>query len=707
MTIKANTSFRSSALRALAVAGLLAGGLWLGAQSSQASSGSAEILKPSERHAKISRLATTFFEHSHYRRAKIDDKVSSQILDRYLKVLDGNRLYFTSADINRFEVYRTAMDDFVRTGRVEAVFDIFQTFRTRVRERAEFALATLEFEPNFEEDEEYQFDRSEMPWARDSKELDEIWRKRVKHDLLALRLAEKEGDSARETLSKRYNQVLTRQEQINSDEVFEMFMNAYADTLDPHTNYFSPRNADEYNIQMSLEYFGIGASLQMKDEYVTVMNVIAGGPASVDGNLSVDDRIVGVSQDGEEFTDVVGWRLDDVVQLIRGPRDTVVRLQILPGDGVPGNSEKVLALTRGKVTLENQAAQRDIIEVERPTGKVRLGKIAVPSFYQNYQARVEGKKDYASVTRDVEKHIEALKEEGIDGLIIDLRGNGGGQLGEAVNLTGLFIDSGPIVQLREHNGALRVYRDENKGVAYEGPLVVLVNRFSASASEIFAAAIQDYGRGIVIGQTTFGKGSVQNIYPLDRRTRGDGPRFGQIHLTMGKYYRINGGSTQHRGVVPDIELASAIDASVIGESTRDSALPYDEIKPTRFRDAMHTPLDVNYLNNLHNQRVSADPDYAFLLGDIAITEELRRRDAVSLNEAQRRADRDSIAERRLANVNRWLTAQNLPVVEKLEDFEDDNRPDAQLLETAQILADAITRPLLTKTSPPPDNAATP
>ncbi|MEM6641266.1 MAG: S41 family peptidase, partial [Pseudomonadota bacterium] len=395
------------------------------------------VLAPKEQHAKVSRLATMFFEHEHYRRTKIDDVASSSILDRYIKTLDPNRVYFTANDIQSFEKYRSLMDDFVRTGRVDAIFDIFDVYQTRARTQTEHALALLDENPDFTVDERYYFDREDAAWAADQAELDELWRKRVKHDLLSLVLADKTVEEARDLVRKRYEGRAERNLDFSSDEVFESFMNAYADTLDPHSNYFSPRNADEYNIQMSLQYFGIGASLQIEDEYVTVQEVIAGGPAATDGTLTQKDRIVGVAEGPEgEVVDVVGWRLDDVVELIRGPGDTLVRLQILPAGALPGSATQELPLTRGKVTLENQQAKRDVIDVDRPGGPVKLGVITVPSFYQNYQARAQGDPDYASVTRDVRRHLEAMKKEGIDGVIMDLRNNGGGQLGEAIGLTG-------------------------------------------------------------------------------------------------------------------------------------------------------------------------------------------------------------------------------------------------------------------------------
>ncbi|MBT8098528.1 MAG: PDZ domain-containing protein, partial [Gammaproteobacteria bacterium] len=514
-------------------------------------------LAPLDRHENIGTLVTEFVTKSHYRHAAVDDALSSQVLDRYIEALDNNRMYFLASDIEAFEQFRYKLDDMVGHDPLDPVFDMFEVYRTRVRERLNFALTQLESAPDFSVDESYRFDREEMPWATSSKELDEMWRKRVKNDALSLALAEKEWEEIQEILHKRYARFLKRMDQIKNDDVFETFMNAFAHTLDPHSSYLSPRNSEEYRIQMSLSYFGIGASLQIDDDYVMVINIIPGGPAAMDGKLKPNDRITAVAQGDEEMVDVVGWRLDDVVQLIRGPADTIVRLQIMPAGALPGAEQKVLSLTRNQVKLEEQAAKSEIITVPRDGRDWSIGVIEVPSFYRDYRALSTGDKNYTSTTKDVKRLIGELEEQGIDGLIIDLRDNGGGHLTEATALSGLFIDNGPVVQLRNSNGRIQRLDDPDPvpRVAYNGPLAVLVNRYSASASEIFAAAIQDYARGVIIGQQTFGKGTVQNLYSLDQYVRRpDDEGLGQLTLTIGKYYRVTGESTQHRGVDPDIQL---------------------------------------------------------------------------------------------------------------------------------------------------------
>ncbi len=490
---------------------------------------------------------------------------------------------------------------------------------------------------------------------------------------------------------KRYSRYLKRMEQIKNDDVFETFMNAFAHTLDPHSSYLSPRNSEEYRIQMSLSYFGIGASLQTEDDYVHIVNIIPGGPASVDGSLNPKDKIIGVAQGADgDMIDVIGWRLDDVVDLIRGPADTVVRLQIIPAGALPGHSDKELSLTRGQVRLEEQAAKSEIITVPREGRNWSIGVIDVPSFYRDYRALSNGDKNYTSTTKDVKRLIAELEDQGIDGLVIDLRNNGGGHLTEATALSGLFIDNGPVVQLRNSNRRISRLDDPDPvaRVAYNGPLAVLVNRFSASASEIFAAAIQDYARGVIIGQQTFGKGTVQNLYSLDQYLQAvDDEGFGQLTLTIGKYYRVTGESTQHRGVEPDIDLPSPIDVDEIGESVRGSALPWDTIQTTRFRAG--EPLDdtIHSLTASHSERAKGDPNFQYLAQYVEDDRLSRSRTSVSLSIDARRAEREADLDRALELENERRSALALEPIESLEDIDEDERPDVQLDQAAGIVTD--------------------
>jgi carboxyl-terminal processing protease len=650
-----------------------------------------EPLVPESRHEDIGQLVTQFIQKSHYLHIAVDDDLSSRVMDRYVESMDHNRIYLLAGDLEFFEKYRYQLDDIVRNQPMNPVFDMFSIYRTRVRERFEYALTLLDEQPDLTIDEEYQFDRSEIPWAKTHTELDEIWRLRVKNDALNLALTDKPWEESREVLRKRYTRFLKRMDQLKNDDVFETFMNAFAHTLDPHSSYLSPRNSEEYRIMMSLSYVGIGASLQTEDDYVHIVNIIPGGPASIDGTLEPNDKIIGVAQgiDGA-MVDVIGWRLDDVVDLIRGKADTVVRLQIIPAGTLPGNSERVLNLTRGQVRLEEQAAKSEIINIHREGRDWSIGVIDVPSFYRDYRALSNGDKNYASTTKDVKRLIAELEAEGIDGLILDLRNNGGGHLTEATALSGLFIDNGPVVQLRNANARIRRLDDPDPvaRVAYNGPLAVLVNRFSASASEIFAAAIQDYARGVIIGQETFGKGTVQNLYSLDQYLQPEDDKgFGQLTLTIGKYYRITGESTQHRGVQPDIRLPSSIDAELVGESVRDSALPWDTIATTRFRAGQPLENTIQSLTANHSERAKEDPNFQYLTQFIEDSRETRSRKSVSLNIDTRRIERETQMARGLDLENERRTALMMEPLESLEDLEENDRPDIQLDQAAGIVTD--------------------
>lgn len=651
-----------------------------------------------ERYSKIAREVTQLFRERHYRRAVIDNQLSAAVFDKYLDMLDPNRRYLSERDVAALSRYRLRLDEAVASGDVEPAFRIFNQYRDRASDRLEYALTLLEKEPDFTVDESFRFDRDGLPWAADDAELNELWRKIVKNDALSLVMTEKTWPETQEILSKRYNRVAKRLEQITEDDVFETFMNAYADTLDPHSNYLSPRNSEEFRIQMSLSYEGIGASLQTEDDYVKVMNIIPGGPAAAVGDPRPNDRIVGVGQgpDGE-VVDVIGWRLDDVVQLIRGPGGTIVRLQLLPQSAAPGDKGKLVSLTRGKIQLEQQAAKSEVIPVQSGSESLRVGVITIPSFYRDYEAYARGDKDFRSTTSDVRKLISELGTEGIDGLVIDLRNNGGGNLSEATALTGLFIEKGPLVQLRDASGRIEVLNDPSPDLAYEGPLAVLVNRYSASASEIFAGAIQDYHRGLVIGQQTFGKGTFQHLYDLDRSAlfgrfaKREGPGFGQLTLTTGKYYRVSGESTQHRGVQPDILLPSAIDASEVGESTEKTALPWDRIQPTRYRAA--NPMDeaLGKLQASHLARTSSDPDFQYLIAGIDAYAENRGRNSVSLSLEKRTAERETERAAQLERYNARRKALGLSALESVDDLDEEDEPDPQLDAAASIVADVVAR----------------
>ena len=646
-----------------------------------------QAIQPEKKHEKIGALVERFIERSHYNHTKVDDKLSSLIFSKFIESLDENRSYFTQDEINAFEIYRFKIDDMLGSDAIDPIYDIFNTYRKRASERMEFALALLEKEPDFTLQESFKFDRSDIDWPSTSVELDEIWRKRVKNDALSLILNDKTWDEAKEILTKRYERFSKQLNQINSDDIFETFMNSAVHSLDPHSSYFSPRNSEEYQIQMSLSYFGIGASLSIEDDYVSIVNIIPGGPAAIDGRLKPKDRITGISQgEDKSMTDVIGWRLDDVVRLIRGPENTVVKLQILPGDSNPGETENIIELTREQIKLEESAAKSKIIETQREQEKFKIGVIDIPSFYRDFRALKSGDEEFTSTTSDVKRLLSNLENDNIDALVIDLRNNGGGHLTEATALTGLFIDNGPVVQLRNANGRISRLDDPDPvpRSAYNGPLIVLVNRYSASASEIFAAAIQDYERGIVVGQQTYGKGTVQNLYALDQYVRRNQDELGQLTLTIGKYYRVTGESTQNRGVIPDIELPSYIDIDNTGESSRDTALPWDKIKPSRYKKNKSMEDPINQLRELHTERRKTDPELIFLLKDIEESFLYRKQTTVSLNLNKRISEREEREERKEVIDNLRVKANNND--ETQEESED---RDINLNETAAIATDLV------------------
>jgi len=635
-------------LQLLAVLVLLASSVIPAAADDENDASETESLSPTTQQRFTTRLASRFLTSYHYASEELDDQLSERIFDKYLERLDPNRMYFLASDIDQLDRYRHRLDDALRSAELEPAFEIFSVYRTRVNERIEHAREQLEGGFDFTVDEEYEFDRSQSTWAESSEAIEELWRKRVKNDWLGLKLAERDSEDIRETLDKRYKRIGKRVGDFNADDVFQFFMNAYASAIEPHSSYMSPRLAENFEISMKLSLEGIGALLSNQSEYVEVAEVVPGGPADLDGRLEAGDRIIGVAQGDEEFVDVVGWRLDDVVDLIRGERDTLVRLEILPAEtGIKGPPE-VIDIVRNEVKLEEQAAQASIEEVETDEGTKKIGIIDVPVFYVDFKGRARNEPNYRSSTRDVRRLINELREDGVEGLVIDLRGNGGGALVEATTMTGLFIDTGPIVQVRDANGRVSVETDREPGTAWDGPLAVLVNRSSASASEIFAAAIQDYGRGIILGEPTFGKGTVQNLFNLDNYLTDNDKKLGQIKLTMAKFFRIDGGSTQLRGVTPDITLPSYGNPDDYGEASLDYAMDWSSIEEADYTPiADLTPL-VPKARERHLARRSADEELKELIEDFERFRELEERTSVSLLENVRAEEREEAEARRAA-----------------------------------------------------------
>ena len=646
-----------------------------------------------------------------YRPVPLDDALSADIFDRYLEALDGSKMFFTAGDIEKFSRYRTGLDDAIKSGKLEPAYAMFALYKQRVDQRAAHARKLLGQDIfDFTGDDRWHYDREDAAWAKSEAELDALWKQSVRNDWLRLKLAGKEPAEIRKTLDKRYATLADNVDELDATDAFSTFLNAYTGSIDPHTNYFDPRSAERFNQSMSLSLEGIGAQLQKQDDVVVIRELLPGGPAIKSNQLEAGDRIVGVGQ-GESgpMEDVVGWRIDDVVEKIKGPKGTKVRLDVIPPQAGMDSQPRRVVLVRDEIRLTQDAAKSKILEIPARDGVParRIGVIELPGFYQDFAGRRSNKADYVSATRDVARLLAQFRQKKVDGVVMDLRNNGGGSLAEAVELTGLFIDQGPVVQVRESGGRVNVEGDRDPGVAWDGPLAVLVNRGSASASEIFAGAIQDYGRGLVIGEPTFGKGTVQNLVDLDRWPANEDARFGQVKLTIAQFFLPGGSSTQNKGVVPDITFPVTVDASEFGESTYDNALPWTRIAPVpHTRYGNFTPM-LAQLDARHDARVRANKEFQWWAQDVAEFRADREKGYVSLNEAERRAERDADTAKRKHRqevrkelglkpdplaavvVDDGLQANERNVVEdaRREKLAEE-RPDPLLHEAAMILADA-------------------
>ena len=656
-------------------------------------------LAPEDVHARTARHIVERLQ-GHYRQMRFDDALSGQVFERYLRDLDPNRIYFMADDIENFERYRNALDDQLRRGDLSAGFDMFNLYQVRVNERLNYMLEQLEAgldALDFSDDASVKLDRSEAAWAADAEAMDDLWQRRLKHAVLSMRLDDVEDDEIVERLERRYRSQQTRIGQNGPEDVFQVYINALTQTFDPHTSYFTPHTSENFNISMSRSLEGIGAVLQAEDEYTRVVRLIPGGPAAKAGQLQPADRIVAVGQEDGDMINVIGWRLDEVVNLVRGPKGSKVRLEVIPAGSASEHTTREIAIERNKVVLEEQAAKKKIIEVpgEEAGEMQRLGVITLPAFYLDFDAYNRGDEDYTSTTRDVARLLQELEEDekGIDGLIIDLRNNGGGSLHEATQLVSLFITRGPTVQVRDARGRVQVEQDQYPGILYSGPMAVLVNRFSASASEIFAGAMQDYGRALIVGDHTFGKGTVQTLLPLNH---------GQLKITQAKFYRISGSSNQNLGIVPDIELPWLVDKEEIGESALPNALPWDQIQPTRYQRIFDLSPFFDTLRARHAERIKVNPEFVYVLDQRDLADEQRKRQTVSLNEDLRRSEQSDVERRSLMIENTRRKAQGEEPIEDFADLraleeqraldpdnDDSDRPDAYLDEAGYILGDLI------------------
>ena len=661
----------------------------------QAAESSYTVLAPTQEQKIINNNIVDTLKNRHYLKVRLDDQMSSKILKRYLDELDPSHSYFYADDIKAFEAkYSFKLDDALNKGDLEPAFEIFNSYQQRLIERLTYLIDRLQHglgDMNFNIEETIQIEREDLPWPESEAAMQELWRKRLKSNVLSLKLADKSLEEIQETLLKRYRNQLNRVQQSSSDDAFEFYINALALSTDPHTQYFSPHRTENFNINMSLSLEGIGAVLQSEDEFTKIVRLIPGGPAESSKLLKAADRIVGVAQGSDgEMQDVVGWRLDEVVNKIRGPKGTMVRLEIIPVDAADSHQTKIVSIVRDKVKLEEQAAKKQIIEVKRDAKTYKIGIIDIPTFYADFKGMNEGNPDYKSTTKDVQNLLSELKEEGITGLIVDLRDNGGGSLQEANSLTGLFIGLGPTVQVRNAGGRIDIIRDHDPQLVYSGPLIVLVNRMSASASEIFAGAIQDYNRGIIIGEETFGKGTVQSLLPLPK---------GQLKATTAKYYRISGMSTQHKGVVPDLYYPSLYSLHDIGESSLPEALPWDKINSIPYHTYYKMKDIVPWLATLHTARNSTSLEYQYVLDRRERNEMMIKKKEISLSENTRKKEREEADKWRLDLENALRLGKGEPPLEKISDSDEEEAEeihnsivdvkDPEVIEAGETMVDFI------------------
>ncbi len=647
--------------------------------------------KPEPKHTKSDLLILSLLNRYHYNKFKLNDSLSGKILDKYLESLDYNKSYFLLSDIKEFDKYRNKLDDELKIGRLNSAYEVYNRFVQRLKERDEYIYKLLETKPDFSVDESFVFDRKNTMWASSVDELNETWRKRIKNEEINEMLRDKTWEETTSILKKRYQNFQKRMLQLNNEDVFQFYMNSFTENIDPHTNYFSPVTSDNFKISMSLSLEGIGASLQAEDDYTKVAEIIAGGPAFKSDLIHKDDKIIAVAQgDTGKFVDVIGWRLDDVVKLIRGPKGTVVRLQILEAELGNNSTPKEIRLVRDKVKIEEQAAKKEVININEDNIPFKLGVITLPSFYFDYEAQQRGETDYKNATRDVKKLLLELKDEKVDGVILDLRNNGGGSLQEAIDLTGLFIDQGPVVQVKNSDASVEVGQDRDPGEVYNGPLAVLVNRSSASASEIFAGAIQDYNRGIIIGEQTYGKGTVQNLIDLNRLSLGDSVKLGQLKVTIAKFYRVTGGSTQRLGVIPDIKFPSSADSNEFRESAEASSLQWDQIQPTKYNAFPEIKNLIPKLDAKHEERIKSSVDFQNLIEDLNDYKAERHQKEFSLNLDKRKKEKEEAEDKRLERLNERRQAAGLKLLQKGEVAPKEDKLDDPLLkESANILADLI------------------
>jgi carboxyl-terminal processing protease len=666
-------------------------------------------LQPDPQQGVVCQTVATFISKYNYKKVELNDSISKVIFDRYVKSLDEDHNYLLASDVKDFDKFKTVLDDDLKDGNLNDVFYMFNVYQKRYNDRIKYSIAQLDKNFDFNGNETFTYDRDSLPYFASESESNTVWGNRVKYDLLNLQLAKNDMAKNKETLRKRYENLLSQSNKLNNQDVFQIFMDAFTNAIDPHTNYFNPANAANFNIEMSRSLEGIGATLGVMNDFVTITSIVPGGPADKSRQLSTDDRIVGVAQGANgEFQNVVGWRIENAIALIRGKKGTIVRLEVLPKGANVSSKPKVVEMVREKIILKDQSAKEEIKTYNSNGKTVRIGIISVPAFYIDYNDYKSGNPNYKSTTRDVKLILDTLKRENVDGVVIDLRENGGGSLMEAIDLSGLFIKSGPVVQVRNPDNQVEVDNDEDPSISYAGPMAILVDRFSASASEIFAGAMQDYGRALIIGTQTYGKGTVQNAIDLDKVIKpsilerfsqsastkkdvstGSQSKFGQLNLTIAKFYRISGNSTQHKGVTPDVRFPSIIPMNKYGEDTEPSALPFDIIAKSDYTKVGDFTSVIPTLNKLHDQRMSTSASYKYLMEDIADFNKHENEKSITLNEAKLKKQRDDDEQKSFDRDNEKRVALGLKPLKKGETKPKNEDLDFLKIEAGQVLTDYI------------------
>jgi carboxyl-terminal processing protease len=666
-------------------------------------------LQPDVQQSIVCQTVASFITDANYKKVPLNDSISQVVYSRYIKALDENHNYLLASDIKDFDKFKTVLDDDLKNGELADVFYMFNVYQKRYNDRIRYSIAQLDKKFDFNGNEKFTFDRDSLPYAANETEMNTIWDERVKYDMLNLKLASADMVKNKATLKKRYENLLSQSNKLNNQDVFQIFMDAFTNAIDPHTNYFIPSLAANFNIEMSRSVQGIGATLLTENEYVTIKTIVPGGPADKSKQINPEDRIIAVAQgkDGE-FQNVVGWRVDNAIALIRGTKGTVVRLEILP-KGSMSSKPKVVEMVREKIIIQDQSVKKEIRTYNSNGKVVKIGVISIPAFYIDYNDYKAGNPNYKSTTRDVKLILDTLKKENIDGVVIDLRENGGGSLMEAIDLSGLFIKTGPVVQVRDTKNQVEVDNDDDPAIAYSGPLEILVDRFSASASEIFAGAMQDYGRALIVGTQTYGKGTVQNAIDLDRVIKpsvrdmlakvsgktdktvatGSQSKFGQLNLTIAKFYRISGSSTQHKGVSPDIQFPSVIPLDKYGEDTEPSALPFDIIAKSDYTKVGDFTAVVPQLDKLYKQRAATNPSFKYLNDDIADFNKHSNEKSVTLNEQELKKERDSDEAKSFERDNLRRVALGFKALKKGDPKPKKEDLDFLKIEAGQILTDYI------------------